>query len=122
MVLVDTSVWIGLYRKKELPVGELVWSLVAKNGAAICGQTLVEFLGGFRSELEQKRMERSFLAFPFLETTPEAYLLAAKLLAEFPKLGSGDCIIAATAIQSASPLLTLDKDFRLLEKRGLQLL
>lgn len=69
MVLVDTSIWIGLYRQKN-----------------------------------------------------SHYQLAAELLARFPRLGAGDAIIAATAINSNTPLLTFDKDYSVLEKEGLQLL
>lgn len=44
MVLVDTSVWISLYRRRGSEVGERLWQLVARNEAAICGQVWVEFI------------------------------------------------------------------------------
>lgn len=122
MVLVDTNIWIQLYHKKETRLGELLWDLVAKNQAAICGQIWVEFLGGFRKPEERKHFEKSFRAFPFVETTLKAFQLAADCLARHPKLGSGDAIIAATAITTECPLMTLDKDFQPLEKEGLKLL
>lgn len=122
MVLVDTSIWIGLYRQRNSQIGELVWSLVAKNEAAICGQIYVEFIGGFRNQKTREEFSHSFLNFPFIEMTRSIYQLAAELLAQFPRLGAGDAIIAATAINSNTPLLTFDKDFLVLEKEGLQLL
>ncbi len=121
MVLVDTNIWIQLYHTKETSVGELLWALVAKNEAAVCGQTWVEFLGGFRKEEERKHFEKSFHAFPFIETSREAFQLAADLLAKHPRLGSGDAIIAATAITTESYLMTLDKDFQPLTREGLLL-
>lgn len=121
MVLIDTSVWISLYRKKETALGEHVWALTAKNEAAVCGQVWVEFLGGFKQEAERERFEKSFLAFPFLETPLEAYQNAARLLAHYRKLGAGDVIIAATAIESDCELLTLDEAFRPLAREGLRL-
>ena len=48
MVLVDTSIWISLYRRKDAEIGQLIWALTARNEAAITGQIWVEFLGGFR--------------------------------------------------------------------------
>lgn len=122
MVLVDTNIWIQLYQKKETRLGELLWDLVAKNEAAVCGQIWVEFLGGFRKEEERKHFEKSFHAFPFIETGFRAFQLAAEILSDYPKLGSGDAIIAATAIIEECLLLTLDKDFQLLTKEGLTLL
>lgn len=122
MVLIDTSIWISLYRREKAGIGDLLWSLVAKNEAAVCGHIFVEFLGGFRKEQDRKEFEKKFDAFPFLETSREAYRLAADLLALHPSLGSGDAIIGATAIMNQTPLMTHDKDFLSLRKQGLELL
>ncbi|MBI3533879.1 MAG: PIN domain-containing protein [Deltaproteobacteria bacterium] len=122
MVLIDSSIWINLYRKKTHHIGELVWSLVANNKAAICGQILVEFLGGFRTALEWETNKKALELFPFLETTKETYMLASNLLAKYPKLGPGDVIIGATAITNSVKLLTFDNDFQLLKSEGLELL
>lgn len=122
MVLIDTSVWINLYRKKSSSLGEFIWSLVAKNEAALCGQVWVEFLGGFRKKEEFEHFETRLKAFSFIETSVSAYQLAARLLAEYTKLGSGDAVIAATAITSKISLLTYDKDFLLLTKKGLNII
>lgn len=121
MVLVDTNIWIQLYQKKETTIGELLWALVAKNEAAVCGQIWVEFLGGFRKTEERRHFEKAFRAFPFMETTFEAFQLAAEILAVHPQLGSGDAIIAATSLANECSLLTLDKDFQPLVKEGLSL-
>lgn len=121
MVLIDTSVWISLYRKEKTAIGQKMWVLVAENQAALCGQVWVEYLGGFRKEAERRMHEKSLQAFPFLETTRKAYEIAAHLLAQHPRLGPGDAIIAATAIDTKCPLLTLDRDFSILIPEGLEL-
>jgi predicted nucleic acid-binding protein len=121
MVLVDTSVWISLFRKKGGDLGEKMLSLIANNAAALCGQVWVEYLGGYRKEALRKFHETALKSFPFLETPRGAFNLAANLLADYPRLGAGDAIIAATAIVHDAPLLTLDKDFLPLAKRGLEL-
>lgn len=121
MVLIDTSIWISLFRKRSEVIGDLMWSLTAKNEAAICGQILVEYRGGFRDTKRRQEFGDPFFEFPFLETNRDAFHLASDLLADYPKLGSGDAIIAATAIDHQVPLLTLDQDFKLLKKVGLKI-
>lgn len=121
MVLVDTSVWIALYRKQESEVAQKLWMLAARNEAAVSGQVWVEFLGGFRKQSVRSDYQSKLRAYPFLETTRAAYDRAAELLALQPRLGAGDAIIAATAIETQSALFTIDSDFRGLTAHGLTL-
>jgi len=121
MVLIDTSVWIALFRKKDHEVGQKMLSLIAGNQAAVCGQVWVEYLGGFRKEALRKVHGAALKHFPFLETGRGAFELAANWLADHPPLGAGDAIIAATAMVNDAALLTLDKDFLPLQKLGLEL-
>jgi predicted nucleic acid-binding protein len=121
MVLVDTSIWIALYRKERSEDGEKMWMLAARNEAAVAGQIWVEFLGGFRERSIRSAYAEKLRAFPFLETTRSAYELAADLLAAHARLGAGDAIIAATAIASNVPLWTADRDFHELTPDGLRL-
>jgi predicted nucleic acid-binding protein len=121
MVLVDTSVWINLYRRQDAELGQKLWVLAARNEAAFSGQVWVEFLGGFRKLAARREYRDKLSAYPFLETTRPAYDLAAELQAEHPRLGAGDAIIAATAITTHSALLTTDGDFRDLVRHGLVL-
>ena len=119
MVLVDTSVWISLFRNENSEVGQRMWFLVAENLAATCGQVWVEYIGGFRKPEQRKKHQKSFSLFPFLETPLKAYPLAADLLADHSRLGAGDAIIAATALHHQIPLFTLDKDFLELKPEGI---
>jgi predicted nucleic acid-binding protein len=121
MVLIDTSVWISLYRKQDSELGQKLWMLAARNEAAVTGQVWVEFLGGFRKHAVRRDYRDKLGAYPFLETTRAAYDLAADLLAAHARLGAGDAIIAATAITSQAALFTLDVDFAALVPRGLAL-
>lgn len=121
MVLVDTSIWISLYRKRDAAIGQKIWMLAARNEAAVAGQIWVEFLGGFRDAALRHDYEEKLGAFPFLETTRAAYELAAGLLAREPSLGAGDAIIAATAVTADASLWTLDRDFKQLVPHGLRL-
>jgi predicted nucleic acid-binding protein len=121
MVLVDTSIWIALYRKRTAEIGEKIWMLVSRNEAAVTGQVWVEFLGGFRDQTLRSSYGERLRAYPFLETSRDAYGLAADLLAKHPRLGAGDAIIAATAITAGAELWTTDRDFADLAADGLQL-
>ena len=121
MVLVDTSIWIALYRKKGAAIGQKIWMLAARNEAAVAGQIWVEFLGGFRQQSLRQAYEEKLRAYPFLETTRAACDLAADFLAAHPRLGAGDAIVAATAITSGAALWTADRDFETLLDRGLRL-
>lgn len=121
MVLIDTSVWIALYRQQDTAIGQKLWMLAARNEAAVSGQVWVEFLGGFRKQSERKAYQDKLRGFGFLETTRAAYDLAAELLAAHPRLGAGDAIIGATAISTQSALFTLDRAFTALAAHGLRL-
>lgn len=121
MVIVDTSVWISLFRKKDAEIGQKIWMLSARNEAAITGQVQVEFLGGFRDRSMRTVYADRFRAYPFIETGKPAYDLAVELLAAHPRLGAGDAIIAATAMTSGAALWTTDTDFDELRSDGLQL-
>ena len=121
MVLVDTSVWISLYRRRRSEIGERMWRLVARGDAAICGQIWVEFIGGFRRSPERQRMVAGLRWFPFLDSDRQVFERAADLLARHAVLGPGDAIIAATAIHARVQLFTLDSDFQALTSEGLSL-
>jgi predicted nucleic acid-binding protein len=111
MVLVDTSIWISLYRKRDAELGQMIWALTARNEAAVTGQIWVEFLGGFRDRATRATYAEKLRAYPFIESGRETYELAADLLAKHPRLGAGDAIIAATAITADVTLWTIDNDF-----------
>lgn len=121
MVLVDTSIWISLYRQQSAAIGQQLWMLAARNEAAVSGQIWVEFLGGFRKAAERRAYVDKLRSYVFLDTTRDAYDLATELLATHPRLGAGNAIIAATAITSRAPLFTIDRDFDALTAAGLQL-
>ena len=121
MVIVDTSIWISLYRKKSAEIGQTIWMLTARNEVAVTGQIRVEFLGGFRDRTRRIAYAEKLRAYPFIETGRAAYDLAANLLAAHPRLGAGDAIIAGTVIASGVALWTTDTDFDDLAADGLQL-
>jgi len=111
MVLVDTSIWIRLFRKETSGVAERISGLVTVNEAAICGPIWAEFIGGFRSPAKRRRFEDAFGAYPWLEVTRDVFELAAQWRATRRGIGVIDAIIAATARVHGAGLLTADRSF-----------
>lgn len=114
MILVDTSVWIDLLRKKPArPIKEE--DLLR---FVTCGPVLQEVLQGLRPGHQSEVFRSSFLAIPVLsDPIPIALYLSA---AEIFRLGrrrgitvrsSIDCLIAAIAIENGVPVLHQDRDF-----------
>lgn len=120
MVVVDTSVWIGLYRKQSAIVARRLSQLVARNEAAVCGPVWVEFVGGFRSPQRREEYAEMLGAYPWLDTPRHAFELAATWCATYAKVAPGEAIIAATAFVHDAALLTTDRDFGLLGAEGLR--
>ncbi|MBL7686109.1 MAG: PIN domain-containing protein, partial [Deltaproteobacteria bacterium] len=108
-----------LFRKESAEIGQTMWLLTASNPAAFCGHVWVEDLGGFRKESLRAFHRQAMANFPFLQTSHQAYERAADLLATHPRLGPGDAIIAATALENKCALFTLDRDFSVLTSEGL---
>jgi predicted nucleic acid-binding protein len=120
MVVIDTSIWIGLYRRQSSEVARQLSLLADRNKAAICGPVWVEFLGGFRSASKRDHYASLLSAYPWLETPRPAFEIAAQWCAAHRKLGPGDAIIAGTAVVNGAALLTMDRDFGVLSAEGLK--
>ena len=115
IVLIDTSVWIHFFRSKNSDhISDQLEELIDENQAAMCGIVEMELLHGLRPS-EQKKVMSLLSALPFLDTTRETYQIAGKLLHSLREKGvtvpATDSLIAAIAIQSNCPLMTLDANF-----------
>jgi predicted nucleic acid-binding protein len=119
LVCVDTSVWVAAWRQSNADVWSHLRELIIADEAALCGQVWVELIGGFRSEPRRTANVRRLHGYPWLQTTRQAYELAAEWLARFRGIGAGDAIIAATAHLNDCPLFTIDKGFDVLRTAGL---
>lgn len=119
-ILVDTSVWsLLLRRKKEGPFHPLALFLQRKIEEEaplfMAGIIFQETLQGIRSETQFHAIRKCLVDFPFLETTQEVHERAAVLFNEGRKKGisshTADCLIAAHCLHHECQLLTADKDF-----------
>ena len=113
MILVDSSVWIRMFRSSG--GAEIVRMDRVIDDAATCGVILQEVLQGIQPEHYVAGVRRSLLRHYYLETTQTTYLAAAeygrKCRARGFCLATADALIAAVAIERRAALWTLDKDF-----------
>jgi hypothetical protein len=114
MILVDTSVWIELI-KGRIHLKEPDQLLRFRT----TGPILQEVLQGLRPGRQSDAFKDSFLAIPRLcdPLTWDLYTQAAEIYREARRRGftirsSTDCLIAAIAIETATPIWHRDRDFK----------
>lgn len=120
MVLVDTSIWIEVFRKGSRFQLE---SVVPADAIVTCLPVVQEVLQGFKEERAFALARDAMLSFPVVESPlrTEVILEAAQLYRAARRAGitirSGvDCLIAACAIRHHLTVLHRDRDFDLLAR------
>lgn len=117
LILVDTTVWIDLFRAKTTPETNVLESLIeAGEDICTCGIVLAEVLQGIRDDREYDRTRRRFGAFLYLPAHRDTFVLASEMYRSVRKRGitirrSLDCMIAATAVAHKAVLLHSDRDY-----------
>lgn len=118
MVLVDTSVWIEVFRK---PSRLKLDSVIGLDEIVTCLPVIQEVLQGFQDERAFRLARESMLAFPIVESPlrSEVFQEAAQLYRLARRAGvtvrSGvDCLIAACALRHDLSVFHDDRDFSLL--------
>jgi len=115
MILVDTSVWIELFRKKpRLRVEEHV----DLDEVVTCLPVIQEVLQGFRDEGAYRTAHAAMFAFPVLESPLGRAVFedAVRLFRDARRAGltirsSVDCLIAACALRHDVEVVHCDRDF-----------
>jgi len=115
VVLVDTSVWIEIFRK---PSKVRLEDWLDFDDIVTCLPVIQEVLQGFDSEAAFLRASESMLALPLVESPlgVDVYLQAVDLYRTARRAGftvrSGvDCVIAACALRHQLEVLHCDRDF-----------
>ncbi len=129
MILVDSSVWIDLLRKKPTPQTKRLRDLLQSNQAAIAPVIYQEILQGASSSENLVRLREYFSSLPFiLPLDPiKTYENAGELYARCRRSGitprsPHDCLIACIAIEYGIPLLHDDRDFEAIARTEPRLL
>ncbi len=122
MVLVDTSVWIEVFRRPSTLGLE---DVVAFDEIVTCLPVVQEVLQGFDDERAYRVAREAMLALPIVESPMAAVVFeqAAMLYRQARRAGctirSGvDCLIAACAIRHDLEVLHHDRDFTALAAIG----
>ena len=118
MIVVDTSVWVDVFRGVESPTASRCVELI-QDGApvALTDVILTEILQGVRSERDARLVERHMRAFPVLRLESlDDFSLAAQLYRSARAAGvtigkTIDCLIAAPCVRTGASLLHADADF-----------
>lgn len=120
MVLVDTSVWIEVFRR---PSRVALEHSLDFDDVVICLPVMQEVLQGFREEGAFQRARQAMQALPIVESPLRAdtFLHAADLYRSARRAGltirSGvDCLIAACAIRHRLEVLHHDRDYDAIAK------
>jgi predicted nucleic acid-binding protein len=118
LILVDTSIWVEVFRKPSRVQLEDVGDI---KEIVTCLPVVQEVLQGFRDEWAYRLVRKSLLALPIAESPLRAavFLEAAELFRSARRAGltvrSGvDCLIAACALRNGLTVAHCDRDFDLL--------
>ncbi|HEX5215934.1 MAG TPA: PIN domain-containing protein [Vicinamibacterales bacterium] len=120
MVLVDTSVWIEVFRK---PARVRLEAVVDFDDVVTCLPVVQEVLQGFDQEADFRRAREAMRSLPTVESPlgPDVVTEAIDLYRRARRAGitvrsSVDCLIAACALRHDLAVLHVDRDFTNLAK------
>ncbi len=112
--LIDTSVWIDFFRKKE-PCYGLVSQLLAEQTICTAGLIMAELIQGSKTHKEVDVIKDFVPTFEYLQDTPHIWLNAAEAAHRLRRTGTtaslSDCLIASLALHYDAGLLSLDSHF-----------
>ncbi len=115
MLLVDTSVWIEVFRK---PAGIQLDEVGAIEEVVTCLPVVQEVLQGFLDDRAYRIARDAMLSFPIVESPLEAdaFIEAADLYRTARRAGvtirtGFDCLIAVCAIRHGLTVVHRDRDF-----------
>jgi hypothetical protein len=118
--LVDTSIWIEVFRK---PSRLRLPDLVDLEEVVTCLPVVQETLQGFREESAFRKAREAMLSLPMVEAPLRLEVVddAVALYRSGRRSGltmrsSVDCLIAACALRHGLTVLHLDRDFELLKQ------
>lgn len=120
MVLVDTSVWIAVFRKRNPLVLE---RHVELDDVVLCLPVVQEILQGIGDQSAYRFAREALLAFPMVESplAAEVFDVAIDLYRRARRAGltvrsSVDCLISACALRNGLEVLHSDRDYDALSK------
>ena len=116
MILVDTSVWIEIFRDNAGKVVEAFKERAGSESCVISRFNQLELLQGARDEKEWRLLADYLTTQYYLEADNNTWQAAARIYFELRRKGVTinspvDCCIAQIAMEQGATLLHRDKDF-----------
>jgi hypothetical protein len=129
MLIVDSSVWIDFFGRRETSQSSVLLDLIPIERIAVGDLMICEVLQGVRGVREFERIRQSLLKFEVVGIAGVAISVAAahnyRALRQrgFTVRGIVDCLIATFCIENGHVLLHNDRDFDPFERHlGLKVL
>jgi predicted nucleic acid-binding protein len=120
--LIDTSVWIDFFRKRDPGIYALVAKLLKENKAVGSGIIALELIRGGKTIKELSVLNDLFEVIEMVDPDRQSYLLAGKLGFALARKGHTlsvvDLLIAQLAMENDLTLLTLDNHFKIIRKNS----
>lgn len=119
-VLVDSSVWIGMFREGDAaPETRFLGRLLREGLACTNGLIRAELLSGVRSKVQCRRLEKLLGAVANLEDPPGQWDRIAEARFQLAQGGFqasvADLLVAVSARHHRKALLTLDRAFQTIQ-------
>lgn len=116
MILVDTSVWVEIFKDKTGNIVKAFQKTIGSDNYVMSRFNQLELLQGARDQNEWEMLEDYLSTQYFLEATQDTWSKAARIYFELRRKGFTinspvDCCIAQVALEYGAILLHRDKDF-----------
>ena len=116
MILVDTSVWIDIFRDKTGEVTKAFQKRIGTEYCVLSRFSQMELLQGAKDEKEWELLAEYLSNQYYLEASEQTWKAAARIYFELRRKGVTinspvDCCIAQVAMEYGVTLLHRDKDF-----------
>lgn len=125
-VLIDTSVWIDFFRKRDTGLIEKVAILLESESAVYTGVIALELINGAKGQKELQTLHDAFDTMEKIDERAGTYFKAGEMGYELAReghtLGVVDLLISQIAIENNVALMTFDEHFKVISKHsGLRL-
>ncbi|KYC43624.1 twitching motility protein PilT [Scytonema hofmannii PCC 7110] len=119
MLLIDTSVWLGVFRDSTGQIRQQLETLIADRQVFLSRFTQLELLEGSLNEQEWIVLSTYLATQDYIELTPHSWQLAARIYYDLRRQGLTvgspiDCCIAQAALENNLLLIHNDRDFEII--------
>ncbi len=116
MLLIDTSVWVRLFRKDSNEFKQILIEAIDNRDYYLSRFTQTELLQGCKDDSEWSELNSYLITQDYIDPSLESWTAAARIYYDLRRQGitvrnTIDCCIAASTIEHDLLLLHIDRDF-----------